>query len=158
LSPREAEEPTGGRFRRAASSLMGSHRSSYVIFALSLLSGVLGWVGMRRALEVTFEEARAHLGVETQRQRSELAIIRTTPVLLGLFSPVIVLALRLCPTGQIPVETAAWYHNTEATFADCLTLVRQHLWRAQYFVHSAPRPSACPYLGRSLSAYSMTSR
>ena len=34
--------------------------------------------------EVTFEESRRHLGVETQRQWSDLAIARTTPVLLGL--------------------------------------------------------------------------
>ena len=36
--------------------------------------------------EVTFQEARAHLGVETQQQWSDLAIERTTPVLLGLYS------------------------------------------------------------------------
>ena len=33
-----------------------------------------------------FQEVRTHLGVETQRQWSDLAIARTTPVLLGLFS------------------------------------------------------------------------
>ena len=37
-------------------------------------------------IEVTFEETRAHLGVETQRQWSDLAIERTTPALFGLFS------------------------------------------------------------------------
>jgi len=49
------------------------------------------------------------------------------------------LALRLCPSGQSPVEATAWYHKSEATFADCLTLVRRHLWRAQYLVNSAPK-------------------
>ena len=68
---------------------------------------------MRWSVEVTFEEARAHLGVETQRQWSDQAIARTTPVLLGLFSLVTVLALRLCPGGQIPVEATAWYHKAE---------------------------------------------
>jgi len=58
-------------------------------------------------------------------------------VLLGLFSRVTVLALRLCPSGQVPVETTAWYHKAEPTFSDCLTLVRRHLWRARYFVNSA---------------------
>lgn len=47
---------------------------------------ILQWVVMRWSVEVTFAEARAHLGVETQRQWSDLAIARTTPVLLGLFS------------------------------------------------------------------------
>ena len=100
---------------------------------------ILRWVVMRWSVEVTFEEARAHLGVETQRQWSDRAIARTTPVLLGLFSLVTVLALRLRPSGQIPVETTAWYHKAEPTFSDCMTLVRHHLWRARYFVNSAPK-------------------
>jgi len=100
---------------------------------------ILGWVVMRWSVEVTFEEARAHLGLETQRQWSDQAIARTTPVLLGLFSLVTVLALRLCPSGQIPVETTAWYHKAEPTFSDCLTLVRRQLWRARYLVNSAPQ-------------------
>jgi hypothetical protein len=98
---------------------------------------ILGWVVMRWSVEVTFEEARAHLGLETQRQWSDQAIARTTPVLLGLFSLVTVLTLRLCPSGQVPVETTAWYHKAEPTFSDCLTLVRRHLWRARYCVNSA---------------------
>jgi DDE superfamily endonuclease len=98
---------------------------------------ILQWVVMRWSVEVTFEEARTHLGVETQRQWSGQAIARTTPVLLGLFSLVTVLALRLSPGGQIPVPVTAWYRKAEPTFADCLTLVRRHLWRARYFVNSA---------------------
>ena len=98
---------------------------------------ILHWVVMRWAVEVTFEEARAQLGVETQRQWSDTAIARTTPVLLGLFSLVTLLAVQLRPSGQLPVEATAWYHKTEATFADCLTLVRRHIWRARYLVNSA---------------------
>ena len=56
---------------------------------------ILAWVVMRWSVEVTFEEARAHLGLETQRQWSDQAIARTTPVLLALFSLVTVLALQL---------------------------------------------------------------
>ncbi len=98
---------------------------------------IIEWVVMRWSVEVTFEEARAHLGLETQREWSEKAIARTTPVLLGLFSLVTLLALRLCPTGHIPIETTAWYQKSTATFADCLTLVRRHLWRARYLNNSA---------------------
>jgi DDE superfamily endonuclease len=47
---------------------------------------ILSWFVMRWQLEVTFQEMRRHLGFETQRQWSELAIRRTTPALLGLFS------------------------------------------------------------------------
>jgi hypothetical protein len=108
---------------------------------------ILQWVVMRWSVAVTFEEAHAHLGVETQRQWSDLAIARTTPVLLGLFSLVTLLALRLRPTGQIPVETAAWYHKIEATSSDCLTLVRRHLWGARYLVNSVPK-AECVQLPR----------
>ena len=47
---------------------------------------ILAWFVSRWQVEVTFAEVRAHLGVETQRQWSDKAILRTTPVLLGLFS------------------------------------------------------------------------
>jgi DDE superfamily endonuclease len=101
---------------------------------------ILQWVVMRWSVEVTFEEARAHLGVETQRQWSNRAIARTTPILLGVFSLVTVLALQWRQDGQIPVPVTAWYHKAEPTFADCLALVRQHLWRARYLVNSDAEP------------------
>ena len=47
---------------------------------------ILEWFALRWQLEVTFQEVRSHLGVETQRQWSDRAIARTTPVLMGLFS------------------------------------------------------------------------
>src|SRR6266498_2430866 len=47
---------------------------------------ILAWFVSRWQVEVTFEEVRAHLGVETQRQWSDKAILRTTPALLGLLS------------------------------------------------------------------------
>jgi hypothetical protein len=99
---------------------------------------ILQWVVLRWSVEVTFEEGRAHLGLETQRQWSDQAIARTTPVLLALFSLVTVLALKLSQGGQIPVPATAWYHKEEPTFSDCLALVRRHLWRARYLVNSAP--------------------
>lgn len=99
---------------------------------------ILTWVVMRWSVEVTFEEGRAHLGLETQRQWSDQAIARTTPVLLALFSLVTALALKLSQGGEIPVPVTAWYHKAEPTFVDCLALVRRHLWRARYLVNSTP--------------------
>jgi DDE superfamily endonuclease len=101
---------------------------------------ILQWVVMRWSVEVTFEEARAYLGVETQRQWLDRASARTTPILLGVFSLVTVLALQWRQDGQIPVPVTAWYHKAEPTFADCLALVRQHLWRARYLVNSDAEP------------------
>ncbi len=78
----------------------------------------------RWTIEVTFEESRAHLGVETQRQWSDLAIERSTPCLLGMFSLVALFGQALHPDGKVPVQRTAWYHKTEATFSDVLGLRR----------------------------------
>lgn len=91
---------------------------------------IVEWFVWRWQLEVTFEEARAHLGIETQRQWSELAILRTTPTLLGLFSLVTLLAHQVLQEQVLPVRSAAWYPKSVATFADTLALVRQQLWPA----------------------------
>ncbi len=91
---------------------------------------IVEWFILRWQLEVTFEEARAHLGVETQRQWSDLAILRTTPALLGLFSLVTMLAHTLLQEQPLPIRQAAWYTKTTPTFSDALALVRQQLWPA----------------------------
>jgi hypothetical protein len=83
---------------------------------------------LRWPLEVTFEEGRAHLGIETQRQWSDLAIERTTPALFGLFSLVVLMAQTLYPDGQVPMAHAAWYAKDHATFHDLLAIVRKRLW------------------------------
>jgi len=89
---------------------------------------IVAWFVQRWQLEVTFEDARAHLGVETQRQWSDLAILRTTPALLGLFSLVTVFAHQLLQGKAFAVRQAAWYQKQRPTFSDTLALVRQHLW------------------------------
>lgn len=89
---------------------------------------IIQWFIRRWCVEVTFQEARAHLGVETQRQWSDLAILRTTPALLGLFSWVTLVAHCLQQDQAVPVQRAAWYAKELPTFADALALVRQLLW------------------------------
>jgi len=89
---------------------------------------IVEWFVMRWQLEVTFEESRAHLGVETQRQWSDLAILRTTPALLGLFSLVTVFAHQMLQGQELPVRQAAWYTKDVPTFSDTLAMVRQQLW------------------------------
>jgi hypothetical protein len=83
-------------------------------------------------MEVTFEESRAHLGVETQRQWNEQAIARMTPALLALFSLVTLMADGLQQTGEF-VRTAAWYRKKQATFSDAIALVRRRLWSQNHF-------------------------
>ena len=89
---------------------------------------ILDWFIMRWGMEVTFQESRAHLGLETQRQWSDLSIARTTPALLGLFSLVTLLAACLTKDQPLPVRTAAWYVKSEPTFSDAIAFVRYYLW------------------------------
>jgi hypothetical protein len=100
---------------------------------------ILKWFVMRWQLEVTFHEVRDHLGVETQRQWSDWAILRTTPALLGLFSLVTLLANTHAQNGKIPVRQAAWYCKPLPTFSDALALVRQEIWQHRYFQLSHKR-------------------
>jgi len=99
---------------------------------------IVAWFVVRWQLEVTFHEVRDHLGVETQRQWSELAIRRVTPALLGLFSFVTLLAHDQITAGACPVRQAAWYPTHDPTFSDALALVRRSLWAKTTFCMSPP--------------------
>jgi hypothetical protein len=101
---------------------------------------VLSWYVGRWNIEVTFEEVRAHLGFETQRHWSVMAIGRTTPCLFGIFTLVVLLAKTLHPV-QLPLGQSSWYPKEEATFSDALAAVRQHLWRCSHD-HYTESPSA----------------
>ncbi|WP_236601253.1 transposase [Ktedonobacter sp. SOSP1-52] len=94
---------------------------------------IVEWFVLRWTLEVTFHEVRAHLGVETQRQWSDLAIMRTTPALLGLFSLVTIFAQQLLGKPPFPIRQTAWYTKALPTFSDTLAFVRQHLWPSTFF-------------------------
>jgi hypothetical protein len=89
---------------------------------------ILSWFVRRWATEVTFAEARRHLGVETQRQWSDRAIARTTPALLGLYSLVALWADELHRGSAILPRAAAWYAKRAATFSDALAAVRRAIW------------------------------
>lgn len=92
-------------------------------------------------VEVTFEETRRHLGVETQRQWSDPTIARTTPALFALFALVCLMAHRLVAMGQaLPIRATAWYRKSEATFSDVLAMVSRILWAGKYFTNSIDHP------------------
>jgi hypothetical protein len=89
----------------------------------------------RWQMEVTFEESRAHLGIQTQRQWSDKAILRSTPLLLALFSIVTLMASHLAIHNRLPILPCSWYHKLYPTFSDALALVRKHLWtHSDFFI------------------------
>jgi hypothetical protein len=101
---------------------------------------IVEWFVLRWQLEVTFEEARAHLGIETQRQWSDLAILRTTPALLGLFSLITLVAHELLQGQELATRQAAWYQKSVPTFSDTLAFVRHQLWPISISWLSPARP------------------
>jgi hypothetical protein len=89
---------------------------------------ILEWFVRRWQVEVTFQEVRTHLGVETQRQWSDKAIARTTPILMGLFSWITLLAHQSQNDGQLPIRQASWYTKSLPTFSDAIAIVRSRIW------------------------------
>jgi hypothetical protein len=100
---------------------------------------IILWASLRWNIEVTFEELRAFLGFETQRQWSDRAIERTTPCLFGLFSLVTIIAKLLFP-DELPIRRNSWYIKEEATFSDALAAVRRHLWCHLNYKRSPQNP------------------
>jgi hypothetical protein len=94
---------------------------------------ILAWFVLRWRLEVTWQEARAHLGMGTQRQWNGSAMARATPALLGLFSLVTLLAGQLTHEHALPVRQAVWYRKPLPTFADAVAIVRRPLWTSTHF-------------------------
>lgn len=97
---------------------------------------IIEWFVLRWQGEVTLHEVRTHLGGETPRQWSDLAILRTTPALLALFSRVTLFAQTLLDGKPLPIRQAAWYTKALPTFADTLAFVRQQLWPVTLFCMS----------------------
>lgn len=99
---------------------------------------ILKWFVHRWRIEVTFEEVRQHLGMETQRQWSYESIARTTPTLLGLFSLAVILADHLQANFSWTIQQTIWYSKVLPTFSDVLALVRR-FYRLALFSH-LPKP------------------
>jgi hypothetical protein len=91
----------------------------------------------RWQIEVTFTETMAHLGVETQRQWSDQAIARTTPVLLGLYSLISLWACDLLTSSSL-LYAAVWYRKTSLTFTDAIGAVRLKIWLGDINQRSPP--------------------
>ena len=89
---------------------------------------IISWFVRRWQMEATFQEARQRLGFETQRHWSEMAIQRSAPALLALFSVVTLLAHQHMAKGTEVVRRTAWYDKKHPTFSDALAVVRKELW------------------------------
>lgn len=99
-------------------------------FSLTVVEIIESYVG-RWNQEVTHKEVREHLGVETQRQWSDKAIARTTPILFGLYTLVLLMAGKLNEISPLKPQQTAWHQKSDVTFSDAYTEVRKVLWRSK---------------------------
>lgn len=134
----EETHPRTGKVMQKAGAFFCSDTTDLTL----AVEQILNWYVVRWNIEVTFEEVRAHLGLETQRQWSVRAIERTTPCLLGMLSLVVLMGKVLHPE-ELPLARCGWYHKEEATFSDVLGAVRGHLWRAMNYTESASGSPMC---------------
>jgi hypothetical protein len=100
---------------------------------------IIEWFVLRWNIEVTFQESRSNLGVETQRQWSDNAIQRSTPLLMAMYSILTLIAIKMNTIKTIAVqETTSWYDKQgELTFADIIVIIRREIWSKQYLSKSA---------------------
>jgi len=91
---------------------------------------IISWFVRRWQMEATFQEVRQRVGFESQRHWSEMAIQRTAPAMLALFSVVTLLAHQYMSENSAvdAVRQTAWYRKSYPTFSDALALVRKELW------------------------------
>lgn len=87
-------------------------------------------------IEITFRKCREYLGVETQRQWSDLAIERTTPLLFALYTLITLMGNAIYNERGLIAESTVWYQKTHLTFSDLLEAVRQKIGSPTKIVNS----------------------
>lgn len=113
---------------------------------------IINWFVLRWNIEVTFEETRTHLGVETQRQWSDNVIQRTTPSLMALYSVLTLIAIKMNKIKPLVVqEITSWYDKQgELTFSDIIVIVRRSIWSKRYFHQSAKNDDIVKFDGENI--------
>lgn len=121
--------------------LTGSHREEYFFstdIQLSVTRVIEAFVG-RWDIEVTFEEMREHLGLETTRGRSRNTVLRVEPCLFLLYTLVAYWYAHVPKREQGKIH-AAWNGKKVITFTDAMIAVRRNAWDDYLF---QPPPNRC---------------
>jgi hypothetical protein len=115
--------------------LTGTHRDEYFFTTESTFTPkqIIETYTGRWSIETTFQEMRAHLGLETTRGRIKNTVLRAVPCLFGLYSLVVLLYARL-PAAYRHSFGVQWQGKTHTTFSDAIGAVRRWLWVEWAFV------------------------
>jgi len=119
--------------------IQGTHRDDWLYSTDPTLdpTRIVSWFTGRWPIETTFQELRAHLGLETTRQRTERSVLRTAPCLFGLFSVVCLIYAGHAKGRSTRPACTAWYAKAEPTFADAIATVRRLFWAKTIFQRSS---------------------
>lgn len=82
----------------------------------------------RWSIEVTFEEARKFLRIESTRNRKKESVTRSFPLLLGLFSIISIWYFHTVKDHAHEITQEEWYVKEQPTFVDAINAVRNELW------------------------------
>ncbi len=118
--------------------LTGTHRDEYFYTTDVHLTPrqVIEYFTGRWSIEVTFQEARAYLGIETTRGWSQQTVLRAEPCLFGLYT-VVALWYAALPQSERQELAVQWTGKVTITYSDAVTLVRRDLWRHWIFENPA---------------------
>jgi hypothetical protein len=111
----------------------GTHRDEYFYTTDPAIdpARIITSYTSRWSVETTFQEARAHLGLETTRGWCRRTVLRAAPCLFGLYSVVAILFDLLPETSKN--GRVDWPGKAGVTFSDALTSVRLRLWSEGVF-------------------------
>jgi hypothetical protein len=114
----------------------GTHRAEYFFTTDPSMTpkDVVEIYTSRWSLEVTFEEMRSYLGLETTRGWIKNTILRTAPFLFGLYSLTVLIYERLPKVWQEEFWIN-WQGKENVCFSDVVTSVRCYLWQEWVFAN-----------------------
>ena len=110
--------------------LTGTHREEYFFSTDPSMTPqqIIEIYTQRWSIEVTFQDMRSSLGLETTRGRTENTVLRAAPGLFGLYSIVAILFAQL-PQPQKRAGRVDWVGKQDVSFSDALRSVRRSLWQ-----------------------------
>ena len=87
----------------------------------------------RWTIEVTFEESKRFLGTESTRNRKKQSVLRSFPLLMGLFSLISLWYFDRFKERPEVSTAQSWYHKEQPTFADAIGAMRKDIWDLNLF-------------------------
>jgi hypothetical protein len=117
-----AVEPlTGGRGRQAFYSTCHDAKAKQILI----------WYAMRWSIEVTFHDAKQHLGFEQPQGWSRKAVERTAPMAMLLYTLIVLWFAKVGHRLYAPAHWPWYPHKPHASFADMLGTLRRQSVRQQ---------------------------